>query len=357
MAFKRVTMQDIADACGLSRNTVSKVFNERGGVPEATRLAVLAKARALGYIPGAQHVSVNLPAEHARNIALLACNLPSDFHFCNFFIPAFAERISSFGYTFTVVKITPEELERRVLPAHLSLERTAGLLAIEVFDRAYMDMMCGLGLPTIFVDAWSGAFRSLLRCDVISMENVAGIMAVTDHVISKGARRLGFYGDITHCNSFLERWLGFRMALEQAGLPLDMDMCVIEKNIAAYTDVQWAGDRLRRMKALPDAFICANDYLAIRLMTALKQMGRRIPEDIMITGFDGQPQAAVVDPALTTVQIPSEEIGRLAAQIMLGRIQSPNHPYVFSHVRTTPVFRASTDVNRQAIQTGSEALP
>lgn len=342
MAFKRVTMQDIADACGLSRNTVSKIFNDRGAVPEATRDLVLQKARALGYLTGDEP---NLAPRDRRagTVALLSCHLPTEFHFCNFFVPAFAEQLSAYGYTLMVYKLTPEELQQRRLPARLSLEETAGLLAIEVFDRAYMEMMCGLGLPTIFVDAFAGAFQTVVQCDIVSMENVAGTMAVMNHIIGQGVKRLGFVGDITHCNSFYERWIGYSLAMSQAGLEIDHSLCIMEKNITPYESADWMYEQLIQKETLPEAFFCANDLLAIRLMTALKRLGLSIPEDILVAGFDGQPQAAVVEPALTTVRIPSDEIGRMAADMLCNRISNPGLPLTTVYVRTTPVFRRSTE--------------
>lgn len=341
MAFKRVTMQDIADACGLSRNTVSKIFNDRGAVPEATREMVLQKARELGYLQGSEPLAAP-PEPQARSIALLSCNLPKEYHFCNLFIPAFAERLSSYGYTLMVHKITPDELRQRALPKHLPLQQTAGILAIEVFDRDYMNMVCDLGLPTIFVDAWAGAFQDVLRCDVLMMENVAGTVAITNHVIAAGAKRLGFVGDITHCDSFLERWFGYTRAVEMAGLSVDKGACIIEDDVRPYEDSRWLSAQLQRMPKLPDAFICANDLVAIRLMTAIKQLGLSIPRDIMVTGFDNQPQSAVVEPALTTVHIPSDEIGTMAADLLCNRIKNPRFPPFSARVKTTPIFRAST---------------
>ena len=342
MPYKRVTMQDIADACGLSRNTVSKIFNDRGAVPESTRELVLQKARELGYLRGDE--SAPAPrAPQTRRIALLSCHLPAEFHFCNFFVPAFAEHLSAYGYTLMVYKITPEELRQRKLPALMSLEETAGLLAIEIFDRDYMNMMCDLGLPTIFVDAFAGAFQTVARCDMLSMENVAGTMAVVNHMIGQGVRRLGFVGDITHCNSFYERWIGFYMALSRAGLPVDRSLCILEEDISPYEDADWVYAQLLRMKTLPEAFMCGNDLLAIRLMTVLKRLGLSIPGDVMVAGFDGQPQSAVVEPGLTTVQIPSDEIGRIAANMIYHRINDPGMPLMSIYVKTTPVFRQSTE--------------
>ena len=96
------------------------------------------------------------------------------------------------------------------------------------------------------------------------------------------------------------------------------------------------------MPRIPDAFVCANDYLAIHLMTALKRKGLSIPGDVMVTGFDGSPESAVVEPALTTAAIPSTDIGRGAAITLFSRINNPNRPHVFLYYKTTPIFRAST---------------
>ena len=78
-------------------------------------------------------------------------------------------------------------------------------------------------------------------------------------------------------------------------------------------------------------------------MTAVKNMGLSIPEDVMVTGFDGSPESEVVTPALTTASIPSIEIGRTAAAELLHHSQQPERPPLFTLVATTPIYRASTD--------------
>lgn len=343
MAHRRITMQDIADACGLSRNTVSKIFNGRGAVPEATQQLVLQKAQELGYYqlpePAAEAAG---PVRNSKNIALLTSRMPADYHFGTFFIPAFAERLSRAGYTLTMYEVPPEDILAERLPAHLPLEQTAGILSIELFDRGYLDMLCTLGLPVILVDAYANAHTTAMRCDLISMENVASTMEVTAHVIAAGAQRLGFVGDMRHCNSFYERWMGFSLALREADIPLERELCILSNDMEPYNDESWLLEQLHRMPDIPDGFICANDFLALHMMAALKRLGLAIPDDIMVAGFDGMPQSAVVEPSLTTVQIPNADIGRMAADILLERIKNPSRPFSSTYVRTTPVWRNST---------------
>ena len=342
MPLRRITVQDVADACGLSRNTVSKVFNNRGMVQEATRQLVMKKARELGYF---QPLGEDAPQPEPRmqNIALLSLHLPADYHFGTFFIPAFAAQLGRAGYTLLMYELTEEELRGRRLPAHIKLEQTAAILCIELFDRDYVDMLAELELPILLVDGDCDAASSPMNCDRISMENVASTMQLVAHVIDKGARRIGFVGDPNHCCSFRERWLGFCAALRGAGLPVDRDLCILEADAAPYGDAAWIAEKLRRMPRLPDALICVNDYIAIYVMAALKQLGLAIPAQIMVAGFDGTAQSAVVEPALTTVKIPGSEIGRLAADLLLKRIGSRGAPPVSVYVQTVPVYRDSTN--------------
>ena len=341
MALQRVTMQDIADSCGLSRNTVSKIFNDRGAVPEATRKMVLEKARELGY---RQLPDEKPEREEPRNqnIALFTSHMPSDYHFGTFFVPALAAQLSRAGYTLMMYELTEEEFAQNRLPAHISLEQTAGILGIELFSKPYLEMICRLGIPAIFVDAYAGANTSLLKYDLISMENVASTVAMVDHIVESGAWRLGFVGDRDHCNSFHERWIGFNLAVNKAGLTLDRDLSILDRDGPEYSDPEWYIGKLQRMPVLPDGLVCANDYIALHVMTALKQMGVAIPGRVMVAGFDGTPQSAVVEPALTTAQIPSADIGRLAAEILLDRLENPDRPYRTTYVNTVPLLRAST---------------
>ncbi len=341
MSIKRVTMQDIADACGLSRNTVSKVFNSRGAVPEATRALIRQKARELGYgmpVPAKSH-----PAGIAgASIALLTNRMPAEHHFGTFFMTTFTDQISRAGYTLKIFEISAEELRQKQLPPHFIPEQTAGIVGIELFDTGYLDMISTLGLPMIVIDSPPHANSELMYCDYVCMESIASVTKLMEHLRAQGARRIGFVGDKEHCGSFYERWVGYNIGLRLAGAEPDIRSCILAPDDSPYDDPDWLIAQMDRMPSLPDAFLCANDYLAVRLMTALKKKGLDIPGDIMVTGFDGTFQSSLVEPALTTVEIPSLEIGKLAADFLLMRIRNPGMAYHWTHVKTTPVLREST---------------
>ena len=337
MARKRITMQDIAQACGLSRNTVSKVFNDRGAVPEETRRLVLDKARQLGY--------TQLPAEsgQGRSIALLTQHKLLSHNFGAFFITSFTDQISRAGYTLKMYEISRAEVREKRLPPHLDLEETAGILGIELFDRPYLESVCALGKPTVFVDGYPHAAESPINCDFVSMENLASETALVGRMIRSGAKKIGFVGDRNHCNSFYERWVGCCSALREAGLPIREDLSILAEDGEYYGDPAWLLRQLEALPEIPDGFACANDYLALHLMTALKKLGLSIPGDVMVAGFDGSMEASVVTPALATARIPSAEIGRLAASVLAQRIRQPDFPYHWTYVKTTPIWGESIE--------------
>ncbi len=344
MPNKKVTMQDIADACGLSRNTVSKAFNGRGSVPRATVDLIVKKAEELGYGSPAAHVlpAGSLSGSASGTIALLTCQMPGETHFGMDMITAFTNQISRAGYTLRVFEISAAEQQQITLPPHFMTNQTAGIVCMEVFDAQYLKMVCGLGLPTVLIDTPARAETSIIDCDVVCMENIASMAAVVRHLNGSGARRIGFVGDIEHCGSFFERWQGYRFELERAGLPFDRDLCILAPDESPYDDSDWLASQLQKMLQLPDAFVCANDFLAIHLIGALRKLGLSVPEDVMVTGFDGTPESALVEPSLTTVQIPSAAIGQLSADILLNRMKNVNRPPFQAYVRTVPIWRGST---------------
>ena len=232
MPSRRITMQDIADACGLSRNTVSKVFNNRGTVPQDTRNLVLQKAKELGYGFPADETPVSpRPVGH---IALLTRYLPSQLHYGTLFLSSFTDLISREGYTLKIYEISPEELEAKQFPPHFIPSQIAGIVGIELFDQDYIDMVSHLDIPMVLTDTPADAISTLMDCDRVTMENIAGIMALIRRLVKAGARRIGFVGDYNHCGSFRERWYGYRQGLMENGLRFDSQCCICEPDDSPY---------------------------------------------------------------------------------------------------------------------------
>lgn len=341
MAKEKVTIQDIADALGISRNTASKALNGSGSLPEETRNKVIKKAIELKYKQFAFMDNDGILSKSSGNIALLTQNLPNTSHFGSGLISGLERRISAEGYNLSIHIIRDIERKTQSLPNNFDKANVDGIICIELFDLEYSELITSLGIPTIFIDCSAHVCYPEFHADVLLMENEHSTYQVTRKLIEGGYTTLGFVGDYNHCRSFHERWTGFNRALNEADIQLDRSQCIVDDD-RLFSTPGWIDEQLNSMEALPSVFVCANDYIAVSLVKSLKNRNLSIPQDVVICGFDNGPESVIVEPHLTTVHIYSNEMGIKAAEMLLSRIHDPSQPYQVSHIYTKPIFREST---------------
>ena len=347
--MKRTTIQDIADALGISRNTVSKAINNSEGLADATREKILQKAVEMGYKQFSYVASLKgsdaprfAPAGArerpgtAGEIALFTANLALlSNHFAIPLLDRFKQEISQLGYTLKIYKADRENLAQHTLPATFSIEQASAILCIEMFDWAYDEMLCGLGLPVLFVDGPNKRSGDSLPADQLYMENITGITKLVNEMLRKGKRKIGFIGDYEHCQSFFERYTAFRSAMTLAGVPVDETFCI--KSNSTDMDIPLAA-----LPELPEMFICANDFIAVDVMQALRKLGKSVPEDILLCGFDDAPESRIMTPALTTVHIHTQIMALTAVDLLLTRMKEPALDYRTVYTATELICREST---------------
>ncbi|AJE50800.1 substrate-binding domain-containing protein [Paenibacillus polymyxa] len=342
MKKEKVTIQDIADALGISRNTASKAINGSDSIPVDTRNKVIKKAIELKYKQFAYVETDSIIPRNQGNIALFTCNLPNSSHFGSFLISGLEKRISAEGYNLSIHIVRENETQAGTLPNNFEASKVDGIICIEMFDPQYSELVTSLGLPTIFIDCSVDIFCPDLKADLLLMENEHSVYSVTKSLIDRGFARIGFAGDYKHCKSFNERWVGYNRALIEAGLSVDLSCCIVDQDRNFFSESDWMDKQLEGMSALPSAFVCANDFIAVSVMKALKNKNLKIPEDIAVFGFDNAPESRIVEPHLSTVHIYNNEMGITAAEMLLARVKDPSRPYQITHIRTEPIFREST---------------
>ena len=354
---ERVTIQDIADAIGVSRNTVSKAINNTGVLAASTREKVLNKAREMGYKQFSYLKMTDFSmAEtfHSRagagEIVLFTTSFIGDLHFASTMLDKFQNEIAQLGYSFTMHRIREEEIESRQLPRSYNSERTAGILCIEMFDKAYCEMLCRLDIPVLFVDSPAFGCDEPLKADYLYMDNQSGIRNFMAEMVRRGKRKIGFVGEYTHCQSFYERYMGYRDALYLLGLPLREEYCVLGnkegvKKAGPEEYQEYLAQSFKSMKELPEVFICANDFVALDVLPVLKKMEKQVPRDIWLCGFDDSPESKIITPSLTTIQIHSQIMGFSAVQLLVSRIKEPSLNTRIVHTETSLIYRESTPLN------------
>ena len=179
------------------------------------------------------------------------------------------------------------------------------------------------------------------------MENESNIYNIVKEMHRRGKDRIGFIGEYLHCQSFFERYMGYRNAMHLLKLPCPEEYCIIgckEGTKISSTDDyrEYLEEAFRGLRSMPDVFLCANDFVALDALAVLKKLGLSVPEDIWLCGFDDSPESKVVTPSLTTIHIHSQIMGFSAAHLLLSRIKEPSLNFRTLHTETSLIYREST---------------
>lgn len=375
----RVTIQDIADELGVSRNTVSKAINNTGILADATRERILQKAVEMGYKQFSYVSLTNISSDNtasdvsaplltlsteentvqdtppeapssraAGNIALFTTMFLGNSHFASTMLDKVQRELASIKYSLTIHLINKYELENTLLPYSFDKEATSGIMCIEVFDPAYSDMICSLGLPVLFVDSYAHICSSPLKADRLLMDNRTNIYCFIKEMADRGKKRIGFIGEYLHCLSFFERYMGYREALITLNLPCKEEYSILgNKEGVKYPTSEdyreYLTDVIKNLRELPDVFICANDFIALDVLQAFNRLGISVPKDVYLCGFDDSSESRITTPPLTTIHIHSQIMGFTAVHLLISRIKEPGLNYRTVHTETSLIYRESTE--------------
>ena len=283
--------------------------------------------------------SISSPASKADigEISLLTGAFLSHSHFASVMLDNFQQEISSLGYILNTHRISRENMETRTLPPTFRKERAAAAICVEVFDRAYAEMLCTLGIPLLFVDGPAVLCGEALDADQLYMDNSTEVARFVRTAVQRGKRRIVFVGNYEHCQSFFERYTAFRCAMLLSGAPVVEDGCVKSN------DKEEIRRGIQSLNRLPDVFLCANDFLAMDVVAVLREMGKSVPEDVWICGFDDAPESRGMTPPLTTIHIHTQIMAFSAVHLLMSRMKEPNLDYRVIHTETNLIERESTE--------------
>ena len=346
--MKRVTLQDIANELGISRNTVSKAINNSDGIAAATRDKILQKAVEMDYkqfsyvnsIMGSDEMtSLSEPPQYQGEIALLTSTFLTQSHFSSTMLDKFQREISQAGFTMNTHRVTKENLRTKTLPYTFRKDLVKAVLCIEMFDYDYDKMICELNVPVLFVDGPVKKDGYSLPADQLYMDNTTEITRFVNDMLAAGKTRIGFVGNYNHCQSFYERYAALRMAMLMADVPVD------ERYIFCSNRADEFIETISVLEELPDVFICANDFLAGDLIRNLFAIGKSVPEDVLVLGFDNSPESRMFRPALSTVHIHTQVMAFAAMQLLISRKNEPSLDARIVHTETELIYRDSTRLN------------
>lgn len=333
---KRVTMKDIAEKLNLSINAVSLALNDKVGVSEETRKLVIKTAEEMGYF---EENPSFLSKSHLKNICLIIEE--RNFKDTNFYtkvIWGIENEAKANGYDVLVNFMKKDLFE---IPSCIENRKVSGILVVGTIKDEFLAEILSYNIPTVLVDHASFMFST----DAVLTQNIPGSYRGTKYLIEKGHKKIGFFGEKDFSLSFRERWLGFKEAMRDAGLPVNEDYCVtedVERHVLS-KNYEEIANRLKKLKEFPTAWVCSNDSNAITLYNALNIMGIKVPKDVSIVGFDDIDMCNIVTPPLTTIHINKELMGIKAVKRLLWRMDNPKEFH--DHIRMEVGF-----VERQSVR-------
>lgn len=307
------TVQDVAEAAGVSTATVSRVINGSGPVRPALRQKVEAAIAALGYVPNAGARAMML-----RRSGTVGAIFPTvDNAIFAQAIDALQRRLAEAGLQLLLSTSDYDpEIEARQAAAMLSAGVDALVVCGTGQDEAVLQRLRQRGVPVVHVMSWPAPPGRL----AVGFDNRGAMAQVVRYLLDLGHRDIAMLAGLTRANDrAAARVIGVREALQAAGHELPPER-LVER---AY-GLGPARDGLRALLAArpaPTAVVCGNDVLAFGALLEARKLGLAVPAQLSIVGFDDLELAAHVHPPLTTVRVPAEALWRRAAERVIDALR------------------------------------
>ncbi len=304
----KISIKDVARAAGVSHSTVSRALADNPLIAAETRARIQRLAQKMGYTPNA--IARGLVTQRTRAIGVIVTSIADPF--VSEVVRGIEEVASDQHYrVFLGTSHNDPQREVNLVKALREWRVDGVIVAASRVGSLYKPMLKEIGVPIVLINnQHQGAFLHS-----VAMNDVQGAQLATRFLIEQGHRVIGHILGPQDHSSTLNRLTGYRRALTQAKIKFDASL-VVQGNGRAEGAIGVI-DLLEHMPR-PTAIFCYNDMTAIGALSILKQHGIRVPADLSIVGFDDIPFAAYVDPSLTTIHQPKDEMGRIAMKMLLN---------------------------------------
>lgn len=302
----KVKLEDIAGICGVSISSVSRALNNEPGISMETRKRVLEVAAEYNFtLPKRKR-----PLTRSQLKLLVVVPEESELSINPFL--NISELISAINEAFAEDKKSIEiiSIEDFVAEMEQEIPGVDGILfAYRDIDQDHMDFLKTRNIPYVFLN------RVMKEENYIICNGYKAVIELCGMLIERGCRSIGYFGHANNRNN-QDRYRGYRTALMESGIGVDENLVLcIDDMLAVNED---SADYFIERGC--DAVVCFNDFLAIKLINGLKERGKDVPGDISVTGFDDSPLRKIYRPLLTSVRLPSYDMGFLAARWLRDNI-------------------------------------
>ncbi|HPC35928.1 MAG TPA: LacI family DNA-binding transcriptional regulator [Candidatus Marinimicrobia bacterium] len=338
----RITIEEVAKQANVSKGTVSAVINGKNSVNPATREHILKVMKDLNFRP--RGMARNLKnGDQVRCIGIIIKDL--NYPFYTSIAAGAREYANSKGYSVIVASSENDhECEKKFTHLFSIKDIKGAIIAPIVEGEAEIDHLFKLkriNYPFVLLEDVKG-----IQANVVAIDNLSAIKTAVKYLIDNGHTKIVHFAGPPQSSHTQERIEGFRHAFSESPLIFNKNLIISigSRHEEAYGNtMNYFKNRSR--EDYPTAIVCFNDQQALAVMTALKELNIRIPEDISIIGNDDITYAKIYPVPLTTIRAPQHEIGYKAAEILIRNIESttaiPNEKIVLD---TELVIRESSRV-------------
>ncbi len=338
----RPTLDAVAARAGVGRGTVSRVVNGSPQVSPEARAAVQAAIAELGYVPN--RAARALVTQRTDSVALVVSESGKRV-FTEPFFAGIVRGVSSALLETPMqlwLAMAQSQIERERVEHHLTNQHVDGVLLLSLRDADPLPALLEeRGLPTVL----GGRPARMLHPNAqpawfVDVDNVGGARQAVEHLFARGRRRVATIAGTQDVGAGLARLSGYKEAVRAAGGSVDPDLIAY----GDFSEGSGTACMRRLLEVCPDldAVFVASDLMAFGALRALREAGRRVPEDVAVIGFDDAPIARQAEPPLTTVFQPVEEMGRQMARLLVSRIRGDEVPTPHVLLDTKLIPRTST---------------
>lgn len=307
---KRTTLEDVARVAGVSTATISRVLSRPDVVRASTREMVMSAVRQLDYQPDAAARALASGRTHT-----VGCVIPTLDH-------------AIFASSTQAMQTTLARAGYQLLVASHGYDPATEFEVVRVLQQRGVDALVLVGTdhtPGLWkaLRAWSKPSLLTWSCDArlpsIGFDNEAAARLATEHLLGLGHRRIGVISGLTsHNDRARSRIEGVRQALKQAGLKLLPSL--LTEQVFNLTGGRSGLRALMTTRQPPTAIFCGNDLLAAGALLEAQRMGLKVPRQLSICGIDNHELAEAINPGLTTISLPTQDLGRITANAVLSAI-------------------------------------
>ncbi|REE16940.1 LacI family transcriptional regulator [Winogradskyella pacifica] len=313
---KRTTLKDIANVLNISPAAVSKAMHDDSRISDKTKKAVKRIAKELDYQPN--HLASALRKGKSNLVGVIVPRTNSNFF--SSVLEHMEAVLNKAGYNIIITQSNEsfdKECKNIDTLLFTQVDGIIASMANETVDLSHYEKIKSKGIPLILFDRGEND----LNVDYVGINDYDSSHMIVEHLVEKGCKRIAHIGGYRRTRIFNNRIKGYVDALKKNDLPID-DSLIIESSLTL-EDGRREMERLLQLENRPDAIYVASDYAALGALQILNENEINVPETIRLIGFGNELFTSLVTPSISSIEQHSKDIGRLAAETFLKRVNEP----------------------------------